>query len=216
MHNATGMIRRIARAAPLSAKQMAAHLRLSRSEVFAELASVPHAPTAVTVRDVRWRHIVAKDPDCSPDVLARLATDSDALVRGAVALNPAIPQPVLNRLCRDSFFSVRVAAAANRSCSAASLRRLAVDPHHDVRISAALNESCPPGALRRLAADPEMSVRVAAESNPGCDRRLSEADSRTRRDAEADTPSELDVRNVVTPRFYSVELVRGLPERTMP
>ena len=169
MHNATGMIRRIARAAPLSAEQMAAHLRLSRFEVFAELASVPHAPTAVTVRDVRWRHIVAKDPDCSPAkaVLARLATDSDALVRGAVALNPAIPQPVLNRLCRDSFFSVRVAAAANRSCSAASLRRLAVDPHHDVRISAALNEACPPGALRRLAADPDIAVQMAAESNPG-------------------------------------------------
>ena len=166
MHNSTESIRRLARAAPVSAEQMAAHLRLSCFEVFTELASVPHAATAVAVRDVRWRHIVAKDLDCSPDVLTRLATDSDALVRGAVALNPATPQLVLNRLCRDSFFSVRVAAAANRSCSAASLRRLAMDPHHDVRISVALNGACPLGVLRRLAADPDIAVQMAAESNP--------------------------------------------------
>ena len=161
-------IRRLARTAPLPAKEIARHLDLSLRDVSAELTAVPDPAVQVTGRDDLWRHAAAEDHESPPKVLARLATDPLALVRGAVARHPATPIPVLRRLCADPFPSVRSAAARNESCPPGALRRLAVDPHPDVRIAVAHNESCPPGALRRLAVDPHSDVRITVAHNDSC------------------------------------------------
>jgi len=53
------------------------------------------------------RHAVALNPNTSPEILERLANDTDFWVRSSVAGNPNTPPETLERLANDEDYAVR-------------------------------------------------------------------------------------------------------------
>ena len=70
--------------------------------------------TDLTKMSMGERENIARDPNTAPAVLARLAADRDAAVRGAVAENLNTPPAVLQQLAADDPRQwVRVTASGN-------------------------------------------------------------------------------------------------------
>ena len=94
----------------------------------------------------------ARNPNCSPATLRRLAGSNDEELETAVALNPACPPDALKTLA-GSYYNVIWHAARHRSCPPRTLAHIVNELHEpDLSAAAAANPSCPEPVLRHLAA----------------------------------------------------------------
>ena len=127
-----------------------------------------------------------------PAIIARLAADTNLLVRDAALSNPACPAAsmraatadgqtrrriaqntscapgLIQMLAHDESWLVRRGAAANPTCPAETIGVLARDRHHAPRSGVAENPACPSQTLRRLASDNDTSVREHVAANSAC------------------------------------------------
>ena len=117
--------------------------------------------------DAEIARAAAGNPNCPPEVLARLA--GDRWVAEVVAGNPSCPPETLHDLASGGDEVTAAAVAANPNCPPELLAALA-DPDFGDRITsaAAANPSCPPGTLERLASDPRSgpATLAAVAANP--------------------------------------------------
>ena len=115
---------------------------------------------------------VARYPQCSPGLLAVLATQPRLEVRDHVAGHPRCPTRVLERFATDQDEDVRCLAAQHRRTPPAALEGLARDASEYVRLEVAENPAAPTRALERLARDGnpygELDIRRAVAANPRC------------------------------------------------
>lgn len=103
-----------------------------------------------------------------PDLLTRLAYDTEPGIREAVARNPHVLEHTLIGLFRDPDPRVRATAALNGRMPAPLLMLLARDRDADVREAVARNPHTPAMSLAELTGDPEPRVREQAAAHPAC------------------------------------------------
>lgn len=107
------------------------------------------------------RKEVARRAD-QAEVLALLAEDEFAEVRGWVAVNGATPKGILRNLAEDPKTLVRRGVAGNDQTPKDTLTALARDPNPDVRRGVAFNDNTPRSVVKALADDPDEKVAEAA------------------------------------------------------
>ena len=117
----------------------------------------------------------ARNPNCSPATLRRLAGSNDEELEAAIALNPACPPDALKTLA-DSYHNVIWHAARHRNCPPQTLAHIVNELHEpDLSAAAAANPRCSEPVLRHLAAqladDSVADVADLSENlarNPAC------------------------------------------------
>ena len=111
---------------------------------------------------------VARNPNCPPDLLEKLATEGDSTVRIAVAEHPQCPPDVLVQLTRDFRQAewVILKAASHPAAPSEALRQAARHYDEKVREAVAKHPNCPPDVAQKLMTDERQKVRVAARNNP--------------------------------------------------
>ena len=114
---------------------------------------------------VSVRYAAAGSEHCPPDVLRRLAFNTDSDIVRAVAENPATPAETLRRLAVIGDVELRCGVAQNRSAPRRTLLTLAEDPDYKTRACVAQNPSTPPDVLAVLAADSEYMVKMHTAAN---------------------------------------------------
>ncbi|THJ45001.1 HEAT repeat domain-containing protein [Aeromonas veronii] len=118
--------------------------------------------------DPDTRCCVAGNAKCPEELLIQLAQDENPEVRARVAENQSAPVSLLVQLSEDWEDLVREGVAANPSCPIQLLTKLAVDDIGEVRSGAARNPDCPIELLVNLAVDKHWLVRSEVFSNPKC------------------------------------------------
>lgn len=118
--------------------------------------------------DPDTRCCVAGNAKCPEELLIQLAQDENPEVRARVAENQSAPVSLLVQLSEDWEDLVREGVAANPSCPIQLLTKLAVDDIGEVRSGAARNPDCPIELLVNLAVDEHWLVRSEVFSNPKC------------------------------------------------
>jgi len=120
-----------------------------------------------TPSHINVRYNVAKNPNTHPDILHKLAVDSDEYVRTGIAENPNTHPDILHKLAVDSDEDVRRGIAENPNTHPDILHKLAVDSDEYVRSNVAKNPNTHPDILHKLAEDSDEDVRynVAKSSN---------------------------------------------------
>jgi hypothetical protein len=103
--------------------------------------------------------------ELSPEVLAKLADDTDEDVRSYVAVNPSTPPEALLKLASDKDEHIRQKIAMRPSTPPEILLKLADDQSEHVRADVASNPSLPPEAILKLASDTDLAVRQHIASN---------------------------------------------------
>jgi len=139
------------------------------AEPRASPAGAPAAPDLISNWEVC--STLADNPATPGDVLARLAGDSDALIRASLAKNPNTPPDVLEQLAQDPDQGVRSSAAhllegrfwIAPDTPTSMLVPLAASPHPNVRRETARHPNTPADVVARLARDPHPDVRHAAK-----------------------------------------------------
>lgn len=116
--------------------------------------------------DPDTRCCVAGNAKCPESLLIQLAQDENPEVRARVAENQSAPVSLLVQLSEDWEDLVREGVAANPICPIQLLTKLAVDDIGEVRSGAARNPDCPIELLVNLAVDEHWLVRSEVFSNP--------------------------------------------------
>lgn len=115
----------------------------------------------------RVRKAAAENPSAPPDLLQKLAQDSDDDVRRAVGGNLSSGMQILKRLAEDTYYpNVRAAVAGNPSTLPQVLEHLAGDEHASVRKAVATNPAASTEALEQLIGDAYRTVRQVAAEHP--------------------------------------------------
>ena len=117
---------------------------------------VAHVVALVESAPLRWFTLLHL---ASVEVLERLSSDSDELVRWHVANNTNTPPTILIKLSSDLNERVRQNVANNTNTPPATLIKLSSDPDEAVRQNVADNASTPPVALTKLANDSDELIR---------------------------------------------------------
>lgn len=108
---------------------------------------------------------ITNNSDIPTDVLASLATNEDADVRGGVAQNPNTLADTLVILAADEDENVRERVALHQNTPADTLAVLAADEYEDVRERVAYNSNTPADTLAILAVDDNLGVRHGVWAN---------------------------------------------------
>ncbi len=109
-------------------------------------------------QDVHVRYVMAGNPHSSPDMLTKLAKETNHRIRCKVAENPHTPESVLTSLAADPDPEVRLSVAENPSAPHQVLEQLVKDENDDVRLGMAANHRLPPDILKMLAQDDNLYV----------------------------------------------------------
>lgn len=200
------------------ARAGAAHNPNTHPDVLEQLAASaerrarPGAPGATLDLISNWEVCseLAGNPATPADVLARLAGDSDALIRQSVAKNPNTPTDVVEQLAQDPDQGVRSSAAhllGNRfrialDAPTAMLVPLAASPHPHVRRETAKHPNTPDDVVARLTRDAHPDVRHAAK-HPNHHQTVTEPTTGTRDEqlaAAEDTATSADTLNTLARR----------------
>lgn len=95
---------------------------------------------------------LAKDPNCSPDILEKLSSHKNPHVRMEVARNSNTPTSCLEQLSKDKDKDVRHAVALNDNAPAEILNALCEDNSMWVIAPATSNPNCPLETVRKVMA----------------------------------------------------------------
>jgi hypothetical protein len=154
--------------------------------------------------------------EIAPEVLVKLAGDSNENVRQLVADNPSTPPEALSQLAGDPIENVRQTIAGRRSTPPEVLARLIGDRDASTYLWVARNPSTPPEALARLAGDPDRNVRTGVAYNPSTPPKVliqlaGDADASVRFDVAKNpsTPSEALARLAGDRNEYIRQVVAG-------
>ncbi|HMF30985.1 MAG TPA: hypothetical protein VKK79_06205 [Candidatus Lokiarchaeia archaeon] len=112
----------------------------------------------------------AQDPHSPPELLAKLASSSDSLIRSAVASNSNISPEVAYALMQDPFMDVRYALASNARTPPEILLQFASYRHILMRTRIAQNPSSPLDALRNLFQLSGLPIKQLVIENPAATR----------------------------------------------
>lgn len=113
----------------------------------------------------RWD--VARDPSTPAEILVKLSSDDERLIRSAVAKNTSTPSTTLAQLAKASDSGIRSSVAKNTSTPADILRQLAHDDLVGVRWTAIHNNNIPHDAVEALAEDDDAGIREFAREKLG-------------------------------------------------
>jgi len=113
-------------------------------------------------RRVLWS--AATNPHTHPDILHKLAEDSDQDVVWSVSHNPNTHPDTLHKLAEDSDYGVLWSVSTNPNTHPDTLHKLAEDPGYELRENVALHPNTHPDTLHKLAEDPY--VRKSVATNP--------------------------------------------------
>jgi hypothetical protein len=105
-------------------------------------------------------HTFLGNPVCPPHLLERFAGGA-VNDKAAVLSNPNLAPDIVLRLAQDTNVLVRYYAAYHDRMTPDALARLAADPDPEVRMAALRNDKLPDDAFRTLLADPVPRVRRA-------------------------------------------------------
>ncbi len=108
--------------------------------------------------DAHVRYVMAGNPHTSPEILSKLAAETNPQIRKRVAENPETPLSALKTLARDSEHEVRLSLVENPKLPQEILEELASDSHDDVRLELAANPHLPEKILQKLANDENLYV----------------------------------------------------------
>lgn len=153
---------------------LSAHFSDSFKPRFPELTEIhPHFVRLLAHdKDSRVRLKALESLGYPEDELALCEYDPDPCIRAAVARTTSNPD-ILKRLSSEKDPIVREGAAKNLQCQSPDLlRRLATDACATVREAVAQNQSCPVELFRPLSQDSETCVRFACVVNPACPEEL--------------------------------------------
>ncbi|MEM3670438.1 MAG: HEAT repeat domain-containing protein [Thermoprotei archaeon] len=137
-----------------------------KDKTLAEIAQLPNAPSDVleflSTKSQRVREALAKNPNISEKLLAKLASDPATRVRAAVAQNSAAPRKILAQLAKDNDPAVRASLARSEHAPSEILSELARDPSNRgmVLSSVASNQMTPPQVLAEIVREEHSSVRA--------------------------------------------------------
>ena len=110
--------------------------------------------------------LLAKNSSTPTDVLERLATSHDRVVRHSVASHPGTPDATREGLSADPDEGVRRAVAESDVTPPPLLASMSADPSSVVRASVAAHWRTPRPAVAALASDLSWSVRRAVACRP--------------------------------------------------
>lgn len=115
----------------------------------------------------RARAAAAASPICPPDVLSRLARDTDRDVVAAVAAHASLPaDAAITIIGTTADKAILRILASNLACDPTVLAWLAQEPAAATRCAVASNPNAPATLLSRLARDSSPRVRAAVIANP--------------------------------------------------
>ncbi len=134
--------------------------------------------------------LAARDANTAPDVLEKLAANTNEYVLGDVAGNPKLSEATLRRLAKHGGYLVEWALAHNRSTPVDILSRLAGSANEYTRGDVAANPNAPAAVLSDLSKDGTKHVRLSVAQNPSTPRNaievlVGDADETVRRLASA-------------------------------
>lgn len=123
----------------------------------------------LTTLDANFRQTLAESATAA-DVLSKLASDTETLVRRAVARNRITPADALSKLASDCETEVRSGVAGNPASPVGALTALASDSDSEVRSRVALSSTVSSDVrlhlLATLAGDPDKWARSNVARNP--------------------------------------------------
>lgn len=120
------------------------------------------ATTLDEMLDASWMEKMnaAENPSTPAELLSKLSTDDESVIRQSVAKNISTPSTTLAQLAKDTGKWVRSAVAENPSTPADTLRQLAHDDCVWVRMMLAQNDNIPQDVAEVLAEDKDSTVRA--------------------------------------------------------
>ena len=113
------------------------------------------------------RAALAKNPNCTNDLLERLSKINDANIKLAVASNTACPDYLLEELSNINNYTIKCAVASNLNATEPILEKLS-DGENYVKCSVAMNPNCPKHILEKLSCDKSYTVRGSVAKNINC------------------------------------------------
>ena len=119
----------------------------------------------------RVRAAAARNPNCPPNILVRLASDTstDTDVAMNALMNPSCPEQTLRQACGDNFDGVqRHSIGTNPSCPRDLMERIIEDPARHIALWVVVNPSCPPELVERSATDPGSPLRSGVARRRDC------------------------------------------------
>lgn len=111
---------------------------------------------------------IARNPNCPLPLLKKWSVLKDENTRASVAMNPSSPVSLLEVLSRDDDNIVRWCLARNPACPVEILTGLGSDPCELVLRAVASNSHTPLAILEKLAAHSENDIRFAVAGNQAC------------------------------------------------
>jgi len=112
--------------------------------------------------EVAPEYEIARNPAISAALLAKLASNDEALVRNAALQNPNVTEEILHAAASDTAANIRESAARHRRVPVKAQRILASDSEVAVRETLAMNRNADAAVLATLTADEHPDVRGAA------------------------------------------------------